>query len=175
MFRSISCGINNTERWRVGERREGSTQSRRQRETINYRSSALSPRDTGGTPRATDILNLHRRPGESFVRISLRANRARSREGGWKREWEEGWAPVGNSLREHESRGGYLIRSRPGRLLPNTFCKRGYIDLQFPVEARRAQCIPAIKFSYPFNKTFAPSVILSPVGEKKSFRAVKEI
>lgn len=97
-------------------------------ETINYRTSALSL-EIPAELLATDILNLHRRPGKSFVRISLRESRER----------ERGSELVGNSLRKHESREGYLIRSRPSRLLPNTFCKRsGYIDLQFPVEARRA-------------------------------------
>lgn len=96
------------------------------RGTINYRTSALSL-EIPAELLATDILNLHRRPGKSFVRISLRESRERGSE------------PVGNSLRKHESREGYLIRFRPSRLLPNTFCKRsGYIDLQFPAEARQA-------------------------------------
>lgn len=108
--------------WRGGGGRHREAEG----ETINYRTSALSL-EIPAELLATDILNLHRRPGKSFVRISLRESRERGSE------------LVGNSLRKHESREGYLIRSRPSRLLPNTFCKRsGYIDLQFPVEARRA-------------------------------------
>jgi hypothetical protein len=100
--------------------------------TINRRSSALSPEIPRPELLATDILNLHRQPtAESFVRISLRESRGRT--GRCK-------GRTGNSLRRHESPDGYLIRSRPGRLLANTFCKRsGYIDLQFPLAvARRA-------------------------------------
>lgn len=109
-----------------GGRRRGGTAG----ETINYRSSALSLEIPAEL--ATDILNLHRRPGESFVRISLRE----SREKPWGRApvWGGGVGKGergGNSLRSGESREGYLIRSpRSGRLLPNTFCKRSrYIDL----------------------------------------------
>lgn len=53
-----------------GGRRRGGTAG----ETINYRSSALSL-EIPAELLATDILNLHRRPGESFVRISLRESR----------------------------------------------------------------------------------------------------
>lgn len=163
MFRSISCGINNTERRERGGRR-GQGYREAAGETINCRSFALSP-EIPAKLLATDILNLHRRPAESFVRISLRESHERSR--GWKK-------PAGNSLRKHESREGYLIRSRPGRLLPNTFCKRsGYIDLQFPRCSPPGQCVPAIKFSYPFNRVFASTNRAYPLDFPS--RAVKWI
>lgn len=71
------------ERGRDGKRtrRGGGTGEGQRRETINYRSSALSP-EIPTELLATDILNLHRRPGKSFVRISLRESRARVRGGG---------------------------------------------------------------------------------------------
>lgn len=113
MFRSISCGINNT--GKGGERRQDDGGERRGRgyreaagETINYRSSALSS-EIPAELLATDILNLHRRPGESFVRISLRE----SREKPWGREPGQGgrrWEGVIH-FASCESRGGYLIRS----------------------------------------------------------------
>ena len=87
------------------------------------------PRDTGGTPR-------YRYP--KFTS----STRKIFRENFIARIARERVEPVGNSLRKHESREGYLIRFSSSRLLPNTFCKRsGYIDLQFSTEARQANVV----------------------------------
>lgn len=150
MFRSISCGINNTkeERERRRWQKETAQEEHTARETINYRSSALSL-EIPAELLATDILNLHRRPGKSFVRISLRESRARVREDG------------GGSLRSvihfaSTNLEKVILSARAPVVYSQTHSVNasGTLISSFPPKPVGPMCILAIKFSYPFNKVF---------------------
>lgn len=133
------------ERERDGRRtrRGGSTGERQRTETINYRSFALSP-EIPAELLATDILNLHRRPGKSFVRISLRESRARVRGGGSL------WSVIHFASTNLEK----VILSGARALV--VYSQIHSVNAPGTLISRRnSMYAPAIKFFYFFNKVFS--------------------